>query len=483
MTTTGDGRWPTADDAGGPGEAAWRRWLSPEYRPEPDPGEEPQPVDGPPNGVPPNGRATGPKGHPLPPYAAELPPSPLPPAGPPPAALATGGAQSSGTQPSGVRSSGAQPSGTHSSGTQPSGVRPSGAQQGEVQPSGAQQGEVQPSGAQQGEVQPSSAQPPPARPGPDRPDAVRPYPAPPVRRGRHAAPDDEDEPSVMDPALNGHPLAAPPPPVPDWRPEPRFVPRYPEPEDDPTEVFERPADLRASPPPPPGYPPTAVALPYAAPMFAAVSMPESVQAVLPAAPLPTEAPAPGPPSPDLPHPGRAAVRRKRRRRRLLEWPFLIVFSLLAALLLRTWVVQTFYIPSESMHDTLVEGDRVLVNKLAYDFHGLNRGDVIVFRRPPNIDITDEDLIKRVIGLPGEKVEGRDRHVYINGRELQEPYVPAGCGGTANFPAVRVQPGHVFVMGDNRCDSTDSRVFGPIDTDLVVGRAFVIIWPLGRIGWL
>src|SRR6266542_848726 len=149
MTTTGDGRWPTADDAGGPGEAAWRRWLSPEYRPEPDPGEEPQPVDGPPNGVPPNGRATGPKGHPLPPYAAELPPSPLPPAGPPPAALATGGAQSSGTQPSDVR--------------------------------------------------PSGAQPPPARPGPDRQDAVRPYPAPPVRRGRHAAPDDDDEPPVMDP--------------------------------------------------------------------------------------------------------------------------------------------------------------------------------------------------------------------------------------------------------------------------------------------
>jgi signal peptidase I len=107
----------------------------------------------------------------------------------------------------------------------------------------------------------------------------------------------------------------------------------------------------------------------------------------------------------------------------------------------------------------------------------------VFRRPPNIDITDEDLIKRVIGLPGEKVEGHDRHVYINGRQLLEPYVQARCTGTADFPAVTVPPAHVFVMGDNRCDSTDSRVFGPIDTRLVVGRAFVLIWPFGRIGWL
>jgi len=185
----------------------------------------------------------------------------------------------------------------------------------------------------------------------------------------------------------------------------------------------------------------------------------------------------------LSHPGRAAVRRKRRRRRLLEWPFLVAFSLLAALVLRTFVVQTFYIPSESMHDTLLEGDRVLVNKLAYDFHDLRRGDVVVFRRPPNIDIADDDLIKRVIGLPGERVEGHDRHVYINNRQLEEPYLQRACGGTTDFPPVTVPAGQVFVMGDNRCDSTDSRVFGPIDTGLVVGRAFVIIWPAGRIGWL
>jgi signal peptidase I len=184
-----------------------------------------------------------------------------------------------------------------------------------------------------------------------------------------------------------------------------------------------------------------------------------------------------------PQPSRAEVRRKLRRRRLMEWPALVVFSLLAALALRTFVVQTFFIPSESMHDTLIEGDRVLVNKLAYDFHDFNRGDVIVFARPPNVHIEDDDLIKRVVGLPGERVEGHDRHVYINGRELEEPYVQAACNGVNDFPPVVVPPAYLFMMGDNRCDSTDSRDFGPVDQKLVVGRAFVLIWPFGRIGWL
>jgi signal peptidase I len=184
------------------------------------------------------------------------------------------------------------------------------------------------------------------------------------------------------------------------------------------------------------------------------------------------------------HPPRSVVRKRARRRRMLEWPALVVVSLLAALVLRTFVVQTFFIPSQSMHDTLLEGDRVLVNKLAYHLHGINRGDVIVFGRPPNISIPDNDLIKRVIGLPGDQIEARDGKVYIDGRLLAEPYVQKGCtDGTVNLPRTVVPTGHVFVMGDNRCDSTDSRVFGPIGESLVVGRAFVLIWPLGRAGWL
>lgn len=183
--------------------------------------------------------------------------------------------------------------------------------------------------------------------------------------------------------------------------------------------------------------------------------------------------------------GRAAVRRRERRRQLMEWPVLVVFSLLAALVLRTFVIQTFYIPSESMHDTLLEGDRVLVNKLSYRFHDVHRGDVIVFQRPANINIPDKDLIKRVVGLPGDVIEGRGGKVYINGRLLLEPYIQRKClpDGTLNLKRTVVPSHHLFVMGDNRCDSTDSRVFGPIDESLVVGRAFVRAWPPSRIGWL
>jgi signal peptidase I len=282
--------------------------------------------------------------------------------------------------------------------------------------------------------------------------------------------------------------------LPPWRPLPGQPARGLDPVDGPTEVFDRPADLRMAPPGPAApvrYPPAVPPPPAPVPVRRPGGLPAPrYRAPVPPARYPSQpsglAPV-RPPGradlPALPHPGRAAVRRKRRRRRLLEWPFLVAFSLLAALLLRTFVVQTFYIPSESMHDTLLEGDRVLVNKLAYHFHDLRRGDVVVFRRPPNIDIADEDLIKRVIALPGERVEGHDRHVYIDNRQLEEPYVQSACRGTADFPPVTVPAGQVFVMGDNRCDSTDSRVFGPIDTGLVVGRAFVIIWPAGRIGWL
>jgi signal peptidase I len=184
-----------------------------------------------------------------------------------------------------------------------------------------------------------------------------------------------------------------------------------------------------------------------------------------------------------PHPPRAVVRRRRARRRKLEWPFLVVFALLAAFGIRAFVVQTFYIPSASMHETLLEGDRVLVNKLSYRLHPVHRGDIVVFRRPPNFPVEDDDLIKRVVGLPGETVEAHGGLVYVDHRRLGEPYVDAACHGTEDFAPVRVPAAHVWVMGDNRCDSSDSRVFGPIAEKLLVGRAFVLVWPVGRVAWL
>jgi signal peptidase I len=183
------------------------------------------------------------------------------------------------------------------------------------------------------------------------------------------------------------------------------------------------------------------------------------------------------------HPPRAVVRRRRARRKALEWPFLIVFAVVSAFLIRQYVVQTFYIPSASMHETLIEGDRVLVNKVGYHLHDIHRGDVVVFRKPPNLNVSEDDLIKRVVALPGETVEGRGGKVYVNGAPLDEPYVEPLCHGTGEFPKVTVPAGTLWMMGDNRCNSSDSRVFGPIDEHLVVGRAFVIAWPFDRLSWL
>jgi len=164
----------------------------------------------------------------------------------------------------------------------------------------------------------------------------------------------------------------------------------------------------------------------------------------------------------------------------------VVGAVVVALLIKTFVVQAFRIPSDSMVPTLLDGDRVLVNKLSYDAHDINRGDVVVFERPPGLPASPDDpddLIKRVIGLPGERIEARDGIVIVDGRELREPYL-AEPASTFNLDAPIVVPeDHVLVLGDNRTNSTDGRSFGPIPIDSVVGRAFMIMWPPGRIGGL
>jgi signal peptidase I len=178
----------------------------------------------------------------------------------------------------------------------------------------------------------------------------------------------------------------------------------------------------------------------------------------------------GPPAPD----------KKRSWRGAIEWVIILAVAVLAALLLRAFVVQPYFIPSGSMETTLDIGDKVLVNKLSYDFHPVHRGDIVVFSKPPN-DYSPgiKDLIKRVIGLPGETISASGGSVYINGAKLAEPWLPKGTQ-TAAFGPVSIPAGEYFVMGDNRGDSADSRVIGPIPKKLIVGRAFLIIWPLSRI---
>ncbi len=177
----------------------------------------------------------------------------------------------------------------------------------------------------------------------------------------------------------------------------------------------------------------------------------------------------------------------------LEWGILIVAALLIALLIKTFLFQAFYIPSDSMVPTLKTNDRVIVNKLSYHLHPVHRDDVIVFKSPKDanghpIDPGVNDLVKRVIGLPGETVEGRsDGHIYINGKVLKESYLPKGEAPGAGFSAVKVPANAYWVMGDNRSNSRDSRFFPAafpfVRHKDIIGRVFLRIWPLNRLGIL
>jgi signal peptidase I len=179
--------------------------------------------------------------------------------------------------------------------------------------------------------------------------------------------------------------------------------------------------------------------------------------------------------------GGSVVAARNWNRSLIEWTALLAGALLVALLVKVFLFQAFVIPSESMVPTLRVGDRVLVNKVSYRLHDVRRGDILVFERPPaaRTSSDDSDLIKRVIGLPGETVEGHDGQVFVDGRPLREPYLPRGTE-IAPFAPVTIGRGELFLMGDNRAHSNDSRFFGPVPEDLVVGRAFVRVWPLNAL---
>jgi signal peptidase I len=184
--------------------------------------------------------------------------------------------------------------------------------------------------------------------------------------------------------------------------------------------------------------------------------------------------------------------RSRGYRTLVEWVVILMAVLLCTVVLRTYVVQSFSIPSLSMYPTLQVGDRIIVNKLSYDLHGVHRGDVIVFRRPALEDQQYADLVKRVIGLPGETISSHGCSVYIDGKKLSEPWLPKGPDSCTtalpddahpqfNLPGpVKIPAGDYYVMGDNRTDSEDSRFFGPIPKSLIVGRAVAVVWPFGHI---
>ncbi len=207
-----------------------------------------------------------------------------------------------------------------------------------------------------------------------------------------------------------------------------------------------------------------------------------------------EATTPAAPSPGDGGEGNADGKRTKSTARVVtEWVVVLAAALALALILRAVLFQAYYIRFTSMEPTLSNGDRVLVNKLGYDLHDVNRGDLVVFERPQGVSGRQtDDLIKRVIALPGEVIKFVEGDVYIDDQRLHEPYLESSgitsgnllsnCAAIVN-EGCRVGAGEVFVMGDNRANSTDSRSFGPISEHLIVGHAFLRIWPVTEFGRL
>ena len=172
----------------------------------------------------------------------------------------------------------------------------------------------------------------------------------------------------------------------------------------------------------------------------------------------------------------------------------VVVALIVAALLHVFVVQSYFIPTPSMEPTLPVGARIVVDKLSYDLHGVHRGDIVVFTRPPNEHCAGSpvpDLVKRIVGLPGETISlSGNGHVLINGGRLEETWLPSREQGTT-YPgpsgpryglvrSYKIPANHYFVMGDNRSLSCDSRFWGPIAKSAIVGKVDLSIWPVSAL---
>ena len=198
----------------------------------------------------------------------------------------------------------------------------------------------------------------------------------------------------------------------------------------------------------------------------------------------------GVPDPGEPLPPVVPPRSGSNARWLREGVLVVLVAVLVAVLLRAFVVQTFYIPSGSMEPTLQIGDRILVNKLSYHLHAVNRGDIVVFGRPPAENCGGpevNDLVKRVIGLPGDVLSVSEGRVFVDGRRLDESWLPPAEQGVTEMgppgptynlaQPYRVPANDYYVMGDNRTDSCDSRYWGPIPRSLIVGKVEMRVWPV------
>lgn len=165
-----------------------------------------------------------------------------------------------------------------------------------------------------------------------------------------------------------------------------------------------------------------------------------------------------------------------------ELPLLIITAVIVAWLIKTFLVQPFFIPSSSMEPTLFPGDRVLVSKFIYRFQKPLPKDIVVFVAPEQRTDVEQDFIKRIVATPGMSIEVDNGSLLVDGKKRKEPFT-APDSPSSNFGPVTVPKNKVFVMGDNRANSKDSRYFGPVPKESLEGKGFLIYWPPSRIGFL
>jgi signal peptidase I len=209
----------------------------------------------------------------------------------------------------------------------------------------------------------------------------------------------------------------------------------------------------------------------------------------PAAPEPEEPQEPAQPDDQA---EKTPARKRRPPRVVTEWVAIVAVALVLALAARQWVFQTFSIPSESMVPALDIGDRIVVQKIFWSWHDVKQGDIVVFSRPPHdtqcTGPESEDLVKRVIALPGQTIYSAFGKIFVDGRQLNESYLPKPDplgrpipGASAQHP-YHVPAGDFYVMGDNRAVSCDSRYWGPVQGSTIVGKVVMLLWRHGHPAW-
>lgn len=177
---------------------------------------------------------------------------------------------------------------------------------------------------------------------------------------------------------------------------------------------------------------------------------------------------------------------KSRRRGFIEWFIVLIAAVALSFLLRTFVVQEYFVPSTSMTPTLDIGDRILVNKLSVDFGTVNIGDIVVFKAPPEVrtKCSDDvaDLVKRVIGVPGDTLYSKGNTIYVNGTPLDQKWTVYKAMGSVPIKRITLKKNMYFMMGDDHAGSCDSRYWGPVPRSDLIGKVFMKVWPLSHWHW-